>query len=144
MTGLGGKIVWTMTYSCRTHSNTLWQRTFLISREMQGIVGQASDFKLGGQLSVFFERLSQRSTELPCTRFDEERSRKSKAIDEQRCGTVFFGWTHQPTHEFDCRTSSGCRCLWGTHVCGHARTCYRVGHGLRLPMRKKMNVEEKT
>ena len=35
-------------------------------------------------------RLSQRSTELSCTRFDEERSKKSKAIDEQRCGTVFF------------------------------------------------------
>ena len=34
-------------------------------------------------------RLSQRSTELSCTRFDEERSKKSKAIDEQRCGTVF-------------------------------------------------------
>ena len=34
--------------------------------------------------------LSQRSTELSCTRFDEERSKKSKAIDEQRCGTVFF------------------------------------------------------
>ena len=23
----------------------------------------------------------------------------------------FFGWIHQPTHGFDCRTSSGCRCL---------------------------------
>ena len=61
------------------------------TREMQGIVGQASDFKLGGQLSAFFERLSKRSTELSCTRFDEERSRKLKATDEQRCGTVFFG-----------------------------------------------------
>ena len=46
-------------------------------------------------------RLSQRSTELSCTRFDAERWKKSKAIDEQRCGTVFFfAWTHQPTHEF--------------------------------------------
>ena len=35
-------------------------------------------------------RLSQRSTELSCTSFDEERSKKAKAIDEQRCGTVFF------------------------------------------------------
>ena len=35
-------------------------------------------------------RLSQRSTELSCTRFDEERSKKSKTIDEQRCGTGFF------------------------------------------------------
>ena len=35
-------------------------------------------------------RLSQRSTELFCTRFDEERSKKSKAIDEQRCGTVLL------------------------------------------------------
>ena len=34
-------------------------------------------------------RLSQRPTELSCTKFDEERSKKSKAIDEQRCGTVF-------------------------------------------------------
>ena len=34
-------------------------------------------------------RLSQRSTELSCTRFDEERAKKSKAIDEQRCGTFF-------------------------------------------------------
>ena len=56
---------------------------------MQGIVGQASDFELRGQLSAFCERLSQRSTELSCRRFDEERSRKSKAIDDQRCGTVF-------------------------------------------------------
>ena len=36
-------------------------------------------------------RLSQRSTELSCTRFDAERSKKSKAIDEQHCGTFFFG-----------------------------------------------------
>ena len=35
-------------------------------------------------------RLSQRSTELSCPRFDEERSKKSKAIDEQRRGTVFL------------------------------------------------------
>ena len=35
-------------------------------------------------------RLSQRSTELSCTRFDAERSKKSKAIDEQRCGTFFL------------------------------------------------------
>ena len=89
-------------------------------------------------------RLSQTSTELSCTRFDEERSKKSKTIEEQRCGTVlFFAWTHPPTHEFDCRTSSGCSFLWGTHVGGHTRTRYRVGTGLRLPMRKKENVEER-
>ena len=35
-------------------------------------------------------RLSQTSTELSCTRFDAERSKKSKANDQQRCGTVFF------------------------------------------------------
>ena len=35
-------------------------------------------------------RLSQRSTELSCTRFDAERSKKSKAIDEQRCGTFLL------------------------------------------------------
>ena len=28
------------------------------------------------------------------------------------------------------------------HVGGHARTRFRVGPGLRLPMRKKENVEE--
>ena len=50
-------------------------------------------------------RLSQRSTELFCTRFDEERSKKSKAIAEQCCGTFFFARTHQPTHEFDCRST---------------------------------------
>ena len=79
---------------------------------MQGIVGQASNFELRGQLSAFFarERLSQSSTELSCRRFDEERSKKSKAIDDQRCGTVFLR-AYQPTHEFHCRTSSGCRCF---------------------------------
>ena len=58
---------------------------------MQGIVGQASNFELRGQLSAFCarERLSQSSTELSCRRFDEERSKKSKAMDDQRCGTVF-------------------------------------------------------
>ena len=53
-----------------------------------------------------------------------------------------FAWTQQPTHEFNCRTSSGCGCMWGTSVGGHAKTRYRVEHGLRLPMRKKMNIEE--
>ena len=49
-------------------------------------------------------RLSQRSTELSCTRFDEERSKKSKAIDEQRCGTVFFLREH--IHTISPRTNS--------------------------------------
>ena len=39
-------------------------------------------------------RLSQRSTELSCTSFDESlwwrKIEKAKSIDEQRCGTVFF------------------------------------------------------
>ena len=39
---------------------------------------------------MFCERLSQRSTEVLCRTVDEERSRKSKAIDEQRCGAVFL------------------------------------------------------
>ena len=41
-------------------------------------------------------RTSWRLSELSCTRFDEERSKKSKAIDEQRCATFFFffAWTH--------------------------------------------------
>ena len=77
--------------SSEPHSYVLTQLSVTITWEMQVILGQASDFKLGGQLSVFFERLSQRSTELRCTRFDEKRSRKSKAIDEQRYGTNFFG-----------------------------------------------------
>ena len=64
--------------------------TIIYTREMQGIVGQASDFKLDGQLSAFFERLSQRSIELLCRRFYEEKSKKTKAIDELRCGTVLF------------------------------------------------------
>ena len=39
-----------------------------VTREMQGIVGQASNFELRGQLSAFCarERLSQSSTELSC------------------------------------------------------------------------------
>ena len=97
---------------------------------------------LWGKPRTLLKLSQQSSTELSCSRFDEERSKKSKAIDEQGWGTVFLG-THQPTHEFDCRTSSGCRCLWGTHVGGHARTRYRVGPRLRLPMRKKENVEER-
>ena len=91
---------------------------FQITREMQDIMGQASDFELGGQLSVFFERLSQRSTELSCARFDEERSRKSKAINEQHCGTVFLREHISP------RTSSTVVQVQvvRTHVGGHART----------------------
>ena len=60
-------------------------RSRTITREMQGIVGQPLDFKLGGQLSLIFERLSQRSTELSCTRFEEERSRKDR--ENQRPST---------------------------------------------------------
>ena len=78
---------------CNNNSNT---------REMQGIVGQASNFELRGQLSAFCarERLSHSLTELSCRRFDEERSKKSKAIDDQRCGTVFC------VHIISPRTSS--------------------------------------
>ena len=59
---------------------TRTQTPFDNTREMQGIVGQASNFELRGQLSAFCarERLSQSSTELSCRRFDEERSKKSK------------------------------------------------------------------
>ena len=49
---------------------------------MQGIVGQASDF---------VEVVSKIDwTLLHEIQSDEERSKKSKAIDEQRCGTVFL------------------------------------------------------
>ena len=44
-----------------------------ITREMQGIVGQASDLKLGGQLSAFCERLCQSPTGLSCRSFDCDR-----------------------------------------------------------------------
>ena len=52
--------------------------------------GKPRTSSLGGHLSAFCERLAQRSTELSCTRFDGERSRKSKAIDEQRYGTIIL------------------------------------------------------
>ena len=102
------------------------------TREMQGIVGQASDF---------VEVVSK----IDWTLLHEIWWREMEKIKGDWRATLwygFFAWIHQPTHEFDCRTSSGCRCLWGTHVGGHARTRYRVGPGLRLPMRKKENVEE--
>ena len=51
----------------KTQSGSL-KSYFCITREMQGIVGQASNFELRGQLSAFCarERLSQSSTELSC------------------------------------------------------------------------------
>ena len=105
-----------------------------LTREMQGIVGQASDF---------VEVVSK----IDWTLLHEIWWRKIEKIKGDWRATLWYGffvaWTHQPTHEFGCRTSSGCRCLSGTHVGGHARTCYRVGPGLRLPMRKKENVEER-
>ena len=114
---------------------------FSLTREMQGIVGQASDF---------MEVVSKIDWTLLQEIWwcDEERSKKSNAIDEQRCGTFFCMNTSAHarvwlSYEFDCRTSSGWRCLWGTHVGGRARSHYRVGPGLRLPMRKKENVEER-
>ena len=108
----------------------------LFTREMQSIVGQASDF---------VEVVSK----IDWTLLHEIWWRKIEKIKGDWRTTlwyVFFffcAWTHQPTHEFDCRTSSGCSCLWGTHVGGHARTRYRVGPGLRLPMRKKENGEKR-
>ena len=76
---------------CVSHEQTQqerWERNgenlpdFENTREIQGIMGQASDYELRGQLSAFCDRLSQSSTELSCRRFDEERSKKSKAIDD--------------------------------------------------------------
>ena len=61
---------------------------YIHTREMQALWGKPRTLL----------RLSQRSTELSCTRFDEERSKKSKAIDEQRCGTVFFFCVNTSAH----------------------------------------------
>ena len=112
---------------CESHHTSL-------TREMQGIVGQASDF---------VEVVSK----IDWTLLHEIWWRKIEKIKGDWRATLwyvfFFAWTHQPTHEFDCRTSSGWRYLWGTHVGGRTRTRYRVGPGLRLPMRKKENVEER-
>ena len=97
---------------------------------MQGIVGQASDF---------VEVVSK----IDWTLLHDIWWREIEKIKGDWRATLwygFFAWIHQPTHEFDCRTSSGWKCLWGTHVGGHARTRCRVGPG--LPMRKKENVEE--
>ena len=87
-------------------------------------------------------RLSQRSTELSCTRFDEERSKKIK--NERRCGTFFLREHISP------RTSSTVVPVQVVGVCEvHTlagklnRTRCRVGPDLRLPMRKKENVEER-
>ena len=57
-------------------------------------------------------RSSQRSTELSCMRFDEERSKISKAIDEQRSGPVFFREHISP------RTSSTVVRVQVVAVCG--------------------------
>ena len=46
----------------------------------KALLGKPRTLSLGGQRSAFCERLSQRSTELSCRRFDAEGSRKSKAI----------------------------------------------------------------
>ena len=122
----------------RGHWN-VW-RLILKIREMQGIVGQASDFvevvsKIDWTLLHEFWWISLM-----------KKDRKSKVDWRATLWYVFFlrefAWIHQPTHEFDCRTSSGCRCLWDTHIGGHAKTRYRVGPGLHLPVRKKENVEE--
>ena len=56
------------------------------AREMQGIVGQASE---GWSSKFIFEKLSQWSTELACGIFHRERSRKAKTIGEQRLAKVF-------------------------------------------------------
>ena len=73
---------------------------------------------------------------------DRENQRRSTSNVAVR---FFLRETHQPTHEFHCRTSSGCRCFEVRTLAGMpASTRYRVGHGFRLPMRKKINVEEKT
>ena len=130
-------------YIAHEHKHTL---NYSWTRKWKALWGKPSNFKLGGQLSAFFlrgclrDRLNSRTRDL--MKKDRENQRWSASNVVVRF--FFFAWTHQPIHEFDCCTRSGCRCLWGTHVGGHARTRYRVGrHGLRLPMRKKMNVEEK-
>ena len=87
----------------------------------------------------FFDRLNWRAWCL--MKKDRENQRRPTSNVTVR----YFAWTQQPTHELDRRrsTSSSCTCLWGTHVRGNVRTRYRVEQGLRLPMKKKMNVEER-
>ena len=72
------------------------------------------------------------------------KKKKIKGDRRQRNGTGFLAEYSSPrTTSTIVTASSGCRCLWGTHVGGYAKTRYRVGHGLCLPIRKTMNVEER-
>ena len=88
------------------------------TREMQGIVGQASD----GQPSkcIFWEVVS-------VIDWTGVRDTSLRKIEKQRRSTSnvklrYFAWTQQPTHELDCRTSSGGTCLCGTNIGGPVRT----------------------
>ena len=119
-----------------TVSEYRFKKIIIITRDMQGIVGQASDF---------MEVVSK----IDWTLLHEIWWRKIEKIKGDWRATlwyVFFLHEH-----ISPRTSStvvrvqvgGARCLWGTHVGGRARTRYRVGPGLRLPMRKKENVQER-
>ena len=76
---------------------------------------------------------------MACMMFDEERSRKQRR-PTSNVTVRYFASTQQPTRELDRRTSSDCTCLGGTHVGENVRTRYRVGQGLRLPIKKTMNV----
>ena len=122
------------------------------TREMQGIVGQVSDLRpseciLWDVVSLifffffffffFFDRLNWRAWCL--MKKDQEKQRRPTSNVTVR----YSAWTQQLTRELNLRTSSDRTFLWGTHVRGNSRICSRVGQGLRLPMKKKMNVEEK-
>ena len=70
------------------HTNRNHNLYFLINtREMQGIVGQASDFELRGQRSAFCERLSQRWTLV-----QEIWWRKIENIKGDRRPTLWYGF----------------------------------------------------
>ena len=66
------------------------------TREMQGVVGQASNFKLGGHwpahVSAFCETLCQSPTGLSCRSFDRDRCRKMEKFKGDRQATLWYGF----------------------------------------------------
>ena len=85
-------VIWFLLLVLRVNTSTA---SFASSAEQRYYAWYQSSLVLGKCKALWGKprtllRLSQRSTELSCTRFDAERWKKSKAIDEQRCGTVFF------------------------------------------------------
>ena len=100
--------------------------------------------------SWYCERLCRSPTGLSCRSFDRDRRRAIEKFKCNRQATLsydFFVWTPQPTQEFDCRTSSGCRPVFVRYARWQACQDSLSGWtrlALRLSLRKKVNVEEKT